>query len=720
MRTSPLRLAAFVSLLVSMVACGEDDPGGAAGAAAHSTGGSATGGTGGTGGTTDGGLGGTGGTGGTTEDGGLGGTGGTDPDAGGGTGGTGGTDPDAGDSGGIGGSGGTGGVDPDAGEGGPACDDADKRCPYVFTYPSAGETSVEVRGSFQPNGWNVGLPMTVQGNVWTATVDEVPWGSDFQYKFVIDGSQWVADPSNPNTVSDGFGGVNSVVSDLTCGTWTCDTTPEPANDWRDDVMYFVFVDRFLDGNPANNTTVSGVETPANWQGGDWAGVRTKIEENYFNDLGVTTLWVSAPMNNTSQSGVGDDGHAYSAYHGYWPSVLDETEESFGSMTELKALVDAAHARGLRVIVDYVMNHVHASSPVYTSNPSWFWPLDNGGKHCVCGAECSWDGPEGKRCWFRDYLPDFNFTNDDARAYSVGNAIWWIKQTGIDGFRLDAVKHIEDSWLTDLRQRVTAEIEPSTGKHFYMVGETFTGDRNLLKYYVNDSMLDGQFEFPLRLKLMTALLMRSEGMQTLDAEIGTYMSYYGADAVMSTFVGNHDVPRPIHFAQDVPLWGDPWAGGKEKAWSGQPGLPSEGSAFQRLGNAFTVMYTIPGIPLMYYGDEIGMAGAGDPDNRRMMTWGGLTANQTTLRAHVSKLGEIRKNHEALRRGSRQTLSVTNDVLAYSMTSGSDTVYVVVNRGDTQQAASGLPSGSLQDLLTGQTVTGASLHVPARTSMVLVVN
>jgi glycosidase len=133
-----------------------------------------------------------------------------------------------------------------------------------------------------------------------------------------------------------------------------------------------------------------------------------------------------------------------------------------------------------------------------------------------------------------------------------------------------------------------------------------------------------------------------------------------------------------------------------------------------------MYTIPGIPLMYYGDEIGMAGAGDPDNRRMMTWSGLTGNQTTLRAHVSKLGEIRKNHEALRRGSRQTLSVTNDVLAYSMTSGADTVYVVVNRGDTQQSASGLPSGSLQELLTGQTVTGASLQVPARTSMVLVAN
>ena len=78
--------------------------------------------------------------------------------------------------------------------------------------------------------------------------------------------------------------------------------------------------------------------------------------------------------------------------------------------------------------------------------------------CVCGGGCGWDGAEGRRCWFRDYLPDFNFNEEAARNFSVDNAIQWILDTGVDGYRLDAVKHIEDSWILDLRARVTEEIE----------------------------------------------------------------------------------------------------------------------------------------------------------------------------------------------------------------------------------------------------------------------
>ena len=722
----------IAALFVTMVACGGDDDPGATNSPDGGT--DATGGTAGTGGA--GGQAGTGGAsgqagaGGEQPDGGAGQDAGTDaaqPEAGtdasaGAAGADAGTDASAGAAG-VGGAAGAspdGGIDAsggaDAGDAGnPVCDDADKLCNHTFSYAHGNETSVEVRGDFQPNGWNVGVPMTLQGNVWTATLQELPWGTDFQYKFVIDGSQWIPDPSNPNTVSDGYGGLNSVVENLTCGTWTCDTTVAPVNDWGDEVMYFVFVDRFLDGDATNNAPVS-TETAANWQGGDWAGVRTKVEEGYFNDLGVTALWLSAPMDNTNSTGVGDDGHDYSAYHGYWPSALEQTEEHFGTLAELTALVDAAHARGLRVVVDYVMNHVHIDSSVYANHNDWFWPLDN----CVCGEGCSWEGAEGKRCWFRDYLPDFNFTNQAARDYSVDNAVWWIEQTGADGFRLDAVKHIEDQWMLDLRQRVTAEIEPGTGRHFYMVGETFTGDRNTIKYYVRPDMLDGQFEFPLRLKLINTLLTRTEGMQSLDTELTTVAGFYGSDAIMSNFVGNHDVPRSIHFAQDNPISTDAWYSGKDRAWSNQPALPSTSSAFERLGNAFTVLYTIPGIPLVYYGDEIGLPGAGDPDNRRMMQWSGLSANQEALRTHLSKLGAIRQNHEALRHGTRTTLSVSNDVLVYEMVSGTDTVYVAINRGDSTQSATGLPASAMQELLSGQVETGPSVSLPPRSAKLFVLN
>ncbi|MBL9028214.1 MAG: hypothetical protein JNL21_38835 [Myxococcales bacterium] len=614
------------------------------------------------------------------------------------------------------GQGGTGGSEPPP----PMCDDEYKLCAAELTYPDMGEQSVELRGSFKADGWTNGVPMVKDGATWKATFD-VSWATDFQYKFVLDGTSWIADPNNPNQVDDGFGGKNSVFSGITCPDDFKCAPPILGYDWRDAVLYFVFVDRFNDGNPANNgPAIGGVQTPAAYQGGDFVGVTQKIESGYFNDLGINTLWLSVPLDNADVAGAGDDGFNYSAYHGYWPTNLDQTESRQGSMLELTALVEAAHAQGLKVIVDYAMNHVHSSSPVYQQHQDWFWPNQNGGNNCVCGQGCSWDGAEGKRCWFRDYLPDFNFTNAAARQFSVDNAIWWINQTGIDGFRLDAVKHIEDAWLLDLRSRVKAEIEPTTQQHFYMVGETFTGDKGTIAYYVNPStMLDGQFDFPLRHALVGSVLARSATMNDLNGFLAGNDGYYGA-GVMSTFIGNHDVPRSIHFAQDQPIWTDPWAGGKEKAWSGQPGLPSGMSAFERMATAFAVIFTLPGVPLVYYGDEYGMPGAGDPDNRRFMQWSGYSQGQQFLRDRVAALASVRAAHPALRRGTRETVHVTNDTLVYKMQDGTDVVYVAVNRSDSQQQVNGLPAGTLTDEVDGSSHQGPSPQIPARTARVFVPN
>jgi glycosidase len=345
---------------------------------------------------------------------------------------------------------------------------------------------------------------------------------------------------------------------------------------------------------------------------------------------------------------------------------------------------------------------------------------NGNNYCVCGQGCAWDGSDGKRCWFTDYLPDFNFNNQAARDFSVSNAMQWIVDTGVDGFRLDAVKHIEDSWLLDLRARVKTEIEPQTQQHFYMVGETFTGDKNTIAYYVDPSnMLDGQFDFPMRNALVSAVMMRSGTMYDLEGFLAGNDGFYGA-GIMSTFIGNHDVPRSIHFAQDVPLWSDPWADGKDKAWSGQPGLPAQQSAFERMVNAFAILFTLPGVPLIYYGDEVGMPGAGDPDNRRFMQWSGYSQGQQLLKDRIAKLSAIRAAHPALRRGSRATLTVTNDTLAYSMTEGGDVVVVVVNRGDGSANVGGLPAGSYVDALDNSSHTGSSVSVPARSTRILVAN
>lgn len=599
----------------------------------------------------------------------------------------------------------------------PMCDDALKRCDHVFSYPDGGEQSVDVMGSFAADGWTTGVAMTSDGTNWTAVVP-IPWDTKVTYKFRVDGTTWIPDPGNPNGEDDGFGGTNSVVEPTTCEEFSCDPGVTGTFNWQDAVIYFVFVDRFNNGDPGNDNAI-GVENETEWQGGDWAGVKAKVEEGYFNELGVNTLWLTVPMDNTSDKGIGTDGHFHSAYHGYWPTDLDAPEEHFGTLQDLQDLVAAAHGQGLKVILDYAMNHVHESAPVYAEHPDWFWPNDNGsGGDCVCGMGCSWDDAvQNKRCWFTEYLPDFNFESAAARQFSIDNAVKWIQDTGIDGFRLDAVKHIADAWLFDMRARVQSDIEPVTLEHFYMVGETFTGDKATIKYYVRPDMLDGQFDFPLRMQMAATVLMRKGSMADLAGFLDDNDGYYGS-GVMSTFIGNHDIPRAIHLAEDVPLWNDQWADGKDRAWMNKPGLPAGTAAFERLGLAFTILYTTRGAPLVYYGDEVGLPGAGDPDNRRFMQWDGYSAGQSWLLQHLKDLGAIRGAHTALRRGTRKTLGSGMHTLAYEMKDANETVVVAINRGDAAADVGGVPAGTWLDELSGEMIEGGTVNVPGRSARVLV--
>ncbi|MFO0553204.1 MAG: alpha-amylase family glycosyl hydrolase [Polyangiaceae bacterium] len=606
-----------------------------------------------------------------------------------------------------------------SGQGG--CSTQATGCAVAFHYPLGSEKSVELRGDFAPDGWDVGIPLQIDMGEWRTTLD-APNGSTIHYKYLIDGETWVTDPTNPLTQDDGFGAKNSVVMVSCDERPSCPTTGDGGSgggppivgefDWRSAVLYFVFVDRFKNGDPSNDDPVADVETPANYQGGDYAGLLEQIEAGYFDDLGVNALWLTVPMDNPSVAGPGADGHQYSAYHGYWPQNLEDVEEHFGDLALLKQVVDAAHAHGIKVLFDYAMNHVHISSPLFTDHPDWFWPLDFDGRYCVCGAGCSWDGYEGRRCWFRDYLPDWNFQNPEARAASLDNALYWIKETGVDGYRLDAVKHIETVWIEDLRRRVNEEIDQSK-THFYMVGETFdTGNRDFIRQYVSPTLLDGQFDFPLRGAIVENLLRRSGTMYDLDNFLASNDSYY--PGIMSTFIGNHDIARVIQTALDSP-WGA-WDNGGSSNWSGQPGAPPNRAPYERVALGFTFLFTTKGIPLVYYGDEIGMPGSGDPDNRRMMQWTGLSADQTFLLDRVKKLGSIRKDHPALWRGDRSTVFVSNDVYVYRMTDGGESIYVALNRSDTAQNAENLPA-SATDLLTDEVVTGPTTSLAPRSARIL---
>ena len=605
-----------------------------------------------------------------------------------------------------------------------------ERCAHDFSYPYNNESSVELRGDFGgASTWVNGVPMTRQGNVWTATAD-VPYGKAVQYKYFVDGTTWTIDNSQPTT-TDGNNNTNNLLAAVTCDPALCDAPPDPPPgvfDWRSAVIYFVFVDRFENGNGANDCHVAGTSVSGtasgDYEGGDWAGVTQKIDAGYFDDLGVNTLWVTVPVKNADQDaypGTGGDNHVYSAYHGYWPYDPTSTESCFGTLAELQSLVSEAHKHSLEVLFDFAMVHVTIDSPVYQNNPGWFWPNSWNNGDCICGQNCDWNA-QAYRCWFASYLPHWNYTVQAARDYSVGTAVNLAKTTGADGFRLDAIKHVDSSWLLELRQQIQSTIVPlqNPQQRFYMVGETYDFyDTNFIKSFVDPATkLDGQFDFPARRNVVDAMLLKNESMNDLANFYAGNDFFYGSDAVMSPFLGNHDLPRVVHLAQEPPVWGDQASDGKDRAWANQPAEPTDQKTFDKLANAFAVLFTNQGAPLIYYGDEYGMAGAGDPDNRRFMQWSGYNAGQQYLHDRIKTLLGIRKAHPALYKGIRTTLAATQDTWLFVQETPQEQVYVGINRGDSDAVVSGLPSAALQELVTNTSATGPSATVPARQTRIWV--
>jgi glycosidase len=215
-------------------------------------------------------------------------------------------------------------------------------------------------------------------------------------------------------------------------------------------------------------------------------------------------------------------------------------------------------------------------------------------------------------------------------------------------------------------------------------------------------------------VLSTLLHRDGQMSDLDSFLDSNDGYYGPGAIMSTFLGNADVPRAIEHALDTPLY-DPWDSGQENNWSNQPLLPTTPNAFQRLSVAYALTFTTVGLPMLYYGDEYGMNGAGDPDNRHFMQWDQYTDNQTWLRGQIKALTHIRAAHSATRHGTRAMLGTTTDTYVYSMTMPNDQIFVALNRGDATNTAVGLPSGTYTELISGQTMS-TPIQMPPRSAYV----
>lgn len=421
--------------------------------------------------------------------------------------------------------------------------------------------------------------------------------------------------------------------------------------WQDQIIYFIFTDRFANGDHNNDMNVD-TGSPWAYHGGDLQGIINKLD--YIKDLGATAIWITPPMDNRDNAFKADFGGGHFqdiwAYHGYWTKNFYAVDEHLGNMAKMQELVSKAHAKGIKVLIDIVMNHVDYDQEFAKdrNNPqgkyyNWF---HHNGKIQDNEWNNQWKVENGDLA----ELPDLNQENPEVAKYLIDASKWWIQQTKADGFRLDTVKHVSHNFW----KQFSSEIHQFAGPDFLLLGEVYTDAPEVTASYINDG-LDSTFDFPFYYKIKN-VFGQNGSMRDL-AGLFEKDSMYPNPNLISPFIDNHDVPRFVHEAGS--------------------------NAINKLKLAMAFIMTMRGIPTIYYGTEIGLQGGADPDNRRDMPWAG--SRNTELTDYLKTLTSIRKTYPALRQGRQLEMWQDDQIYAYLRSNGdpNSEVITVLNNSDGRQ-------------------------------------
>jgi glycosidase len=438
---------------------------------------------------------------------------------------------------------------------------------------------------------------------------------------------------------------------------------------RDDVIYLIMPDRFADGDAANNMPPGAAAgtydraAPQTYHGGDLKGVIQHLD--YLKGLGATTLWLTP---------VDDNDNSTSDYHGYGAVDLYAVEDHFGTMADYQQLVAAAHQQGMKVLLDNVPNHVGTKHPWAQSQPAPGWLHGTPEKH----LENKYDYPpitdphaveknyrDALDGWFVNTLPDLAQENPLVAQYLLQNALWWTESSGIDGFRIDTFPYVPRSfWAYYLKGMY--DVYPK----FFTVGEIFNSDPTVTSYWAGgqkgfdgvDTQLKTPFDFPMQDAINK--VVNKGAPATLIPSVLRQDRLYPHPEMLVTFIGNHDKPRFVTEA----------GGSREKLKAG-----------------FGLLLTMRGILQLYYGDEIGMAGGNDPDDRHdfpggfpgdqqtAFTQAGRTPEQQDVYAYVQSLLQLRREHPALREGIQKHAAVGDDHYAFTRETQGERWLVVFYKG-----------------------------------------
>lgn len=414
---------------------------------------------------------------------------------------------------------------------------------------------------------------------------------------------------------------------------------KPLPEWPDAVLYFVVLDRFADGDRGNNAHVD-LAAKGTFHGGDLAGLVEQLDE--IASLGATALWITPVVDNIDGFVTGA-GFPDWGYHGYWADDFTKVDPRFGSEEELKRLVDEAHKRGIRVLLDVVYNHAGYNSRYLTDPKTKSWLRSN--ETGTCGNDDITSCVAG--------LPDFKTEIPEVRDYVIGAQLPRAKNAGLDGYRLDTVKHVTHEFWQEHRRRVDEEL----GKDFFLLGEVWGGDAQSLDPWFAGDEMDGGFDFSFQGSVIGWL--QGRGRTVAFDRYLKLREKVRPGYLLAHFLSSHDVRGGL----DI-LEGDK----------------------QLFRLAALLQFTSAGIPTIYYGEEVGRPGGDWPDNRSDMPWGSKNVlpgagkpRDEALRADYVKLISIRKAHPALSRGIHTALSTTGDLLVFSRKHEEDEVIVAVNRG-----------------------------------------
>lgn len=428
------------------------------------------------------------------------------------------------------------------------------------------------------------------------------------------------------------------------------TVVPPQRDWNDAIVYFVLVDRFADGDSGNNFTHQP-DNPGGWHGGDLEGLREQLDE--IASLGATAIWINPvqrqidvglPVNAIPEAGV-KQWFEHRGFHGYWIDDFYAMEPRFGDEEALRRLVEAAHERNIKVLLDVVYNHPGYGAK-YEVDPKYAGWIRTGKPNCEADPlRCRVGG-----------LPDFVTERPDVAEHVLEANIGLARRTGLDGFRLDTVKHIHHDFWQVHRARTRAEL----GEDFFLLGEVWGGSADVLEPWFAGDELDAGFDFTFRGSCRDFMAGR---MRTV-----AYSAYLQR---------RHRVREGYHLAHYLSSHDEPLQ------------LYEMDGDRDRFRLCVALQMTTLGIPVIFYGEEVARQGSVWPRNREDMPWGDRAVRpgagverDEAMRDWYRGLIALRRAHPALSGGSYMALHTDGDLLVFLKEdpASGDAAIVAVNRGE----------------------------------------